>query len=86
MSRANILDRFLDPLGSYLTPEVAKRLVGFRTDAKTQKRLDQLAEKNQSGVLTEAEREEYDTYISAIDFVTVLQAKARSLLKRRATI
>jgi hypothetical protein len=82
MSRTKILDRFLDPVGSLLTPEVARRLVRFRADAKTQKYLDQLADKNQEGVLSDAEREEYDTLISAIDFVTVLQTKARSLLKR----
>jgi hypothetical protein len=81
MNRTNVLDRFLDPVGSYLTPEVARRLIGFRADARTQKRLDRLAEKNQEGELSEAEREEYDTYISAIDFITVLQAKARSILK-----
>ena len=84
MSRTNILDRFLDPVGSYLTPEVARRVVRFRADSKTQRRLDELAEKNQEGELTEAERREYDTYISAIDFVSVLQAKARSLLKSHA--
>jgi hypothetical protein len=83
MTRTNILDRFLDPVGSYLTPEVARRLVRFRADARTQKRLDELAEKNQERKLTETEREEYDTLISAIDFVTVLQAKARSILKSR---
>ena len=80
MPRANALDRFLDPLGSCLTPEVAERIVEFRADARTQKRLDTLAQKNQAGELSDAEREEYDTYISAIDFVTVLQAKARSIL------
>ena len=83
MTRTNILDRFLDPVGSYLTPEVARRLIRFRADARTQKRLDELAEKNEDGKLTEAEREEYDTFISAIDFVTVLQSKARSILKSR---
>jgi hypothetical protein len=86
MSRINNLDRFLDPVGSCLTPDVAKRLVRIRADTKTQKRLDQLAEKNQEGELTDAEREEYDTLIFAIDFVTVLQAKARSILKRRVKI
>ncbi len=82
MSRTKVLDRLLDPIGSYLTPEVAKRLVKFRADAKTQRRLDELAEKEHEGELTDAEREEYDTYISAIDFITVLQVKARSLLKK----
>ena len=83
MQRTNILDRFLDPVGSCLTPEVARRLVKFRIDARTQRRLGRLAEKNHAGELTEAERAEYDTYISAIDFVTVLQAKARAILKPR---
>lgn len=83
MSRTNVLDRFLDPVGSFLTPEVARRLVRFRADARTQKHLDELAEKNREGKLGDAEREEYDTLISAIDFITVLQTKARSLLKRR---
>ena len=75
------LDRFLDPVGSFLTPEVAKRLVGFRADAKTQARLDKLADKCREGRLSDKERGEYDTYLSAIDFITVLQAKARSVLK-----
>lgn len=47
------------------------------------RRKDVLAEKNQEGKLTDAERVEYDTYIFAIDFLTVLQAKARSILKSR---
>ena len=84
MHRTNILDRFLDPVGLCLTPEVARRLVSFRADARTQRRLDVLAEKNQEGELSEAEREEYDTYIFAIDFLTVLQTKARSILKKPA--
>jgi hypothetical protein len=81
MSRTNVLDRFLDPVGSFLTPEVARRLAGFRADAKTQARLDKLAEKCRDGRLSDKERGEYDTYLSAIDFITVLQAKARSVLK-----
>ncbi len=84
MARSNVLDSFLDPVGSFLTPEVAKRLVGFRADAKSQARLDELAEKCREGRLSDKERAEYDTYLSAIDFVTVLQAKARSVLKGRA--
>lgn len=84
MRRTNILDRFLDPIGSLLTPDVAERLVEFRADARTQKRLDRLAEKSRQGKLTAAERKDYETYVSAIDFVTVLQSKARSLLRTQA--
>ena len=71
-----VLDRFLDPVGSFLTPEVARRLVRFRADTKTQGYLKKLARKCEEGRLTEKERAEYDVYLSAIDFITVLQAKA----------
>lgn len=84
MNRTKTLDRFLDPVGSCLTAESARRLVRLRADARTEKRLNRLAEKNQHGVLTPLEREEYDMLITAIDFVTILQAKARRVLKERA--
>jgi hypothetical protein len=85
MSRVNILDCFLDPFGALLTPEVAQRLVDFRVDAPTQARIDALADKCTAGQLTPAEGEEYDTYITAIDFITVLQAKARTVLEQGLT-
>jgi hypothetical protein len=84
MPTTNVLDRFLDPVASLLTPDVAERLVGFRADPETQARLDELAEKANEGTLTASERHEYEKYIAAIDFVTVLQAKARSVLEGRA--
>jgi hypothetical protein len=61
MIRANILDRFLDPFGAFLTPEVAQKLVDFRVDEQTQARIDELADKCNEGQLTLAEGEEYDT-------------------------
>jgi hypothetical protein len=82
MIRANILDRFLDPFEVFLTPEVAQRLVDFRVDEQTQARIDELADKCNEGQLTPAEREEYDTYISVTDFITILQAKARTVLEQ----
>jgi hypothetical protein len=82
MTRANVLDCLLDPFGAFLTPEVARRLVDFRVDEQTQARIDELADKCNEGQLTSAEREEYDTYISVIDFITVLQAKARTVLEQ----
>jgi len=83
MTRANVLDRFLDPFGALLTPEVAQRLVDFHVDEQTQARIDALADKCTEDQLTPPEREEYDTYISVIDFITVLQAKARTILEQR---
>jgi hypothetical protein len=79
-----ILNRLLDPLGRILTPEVAHRLVRLRFDQKTRARIDKLARKCNQGKLTEAERREYEGYVYAIDFIAILQAKARVLLKHSA--
>jgi hypothetical protein len=65
-----------------LTPKVAKSLVNLRADAKLQARMDALAEKCNQGRLTHDEREEYETSIRFGNFIGILQAKARKLLKR----
>jgi hypothetical protein len=50
--------------------------------SKTQRRIDELGEKCNEGQLTDTEREEYDSYVRAIDFISILQAKARAVLQR----
>jgi hypothetical protein len=84
MSTASALGRFVDPIASTLTPEVAKKLVLLRADDQLQARLDELADKSNEGQLSDAERREYDEYITAIDFISLLQAKARSILDQKA--
>lgn len=79
---APVLDRVLDPVGRILTPEVARKLVNLRFDPTVQAHIDKLARKCNAGVLTDSERREYETYVCAIDFIAILQAKARALLKR----
>lgn len=74
------LDRLLDPAGKLLSRDVAKRLVELRSDPEVQARLDELAEAANDGVLTAPEKSEYETYIQAIEFISILQAKARSML------
>ena len=75
-----VLTRFLEPLGRCLTPEVAKDLINIRADPSVQARLEELADKNTEGALTPEERDEYETYVHAIEFIAVLQAKARTIL------
>ncbi|HYV36353.1 MAG TPA: hypothetical protein VE988_11650 [Gemmataceae bacterium] len=74
------LDRIFDSIGRVLTPDVARKLIDLRADAKTQARIDRLARKANEGKMTEDERSEYAAIVSAIDFVAVLQSKARTLL------
>lgn len=77
-----VLDQLLEPLGEILTPEVARKLVRFRFDSKAQARIDKLARRCNEGELSDSERREYEAYVNAIEFISILQAKARALLKR----
>ena len=56
---------------------------GLSIFAPTQARVDQLADKANEGELSNDERAEYDKFREAFHFVTILQAKARTLLDRQ---
>jgi hypothetical protein len=84
-AHTDVLDRVLDPFTHCLTPEVARRIAELRADSGTQARVEELADKANEGQLTDEERAEYDAYRSAFHFVTILQSKARTLLKEAAT-
>ena len=79
------LDRLVEPVVRTLTPEVAKAIVELRADPALQARMDELAEKSNEGQLSADEREEYETSIRFGNFLAILQAKARLLLKRRGS-
>jgi hypothetical protein len=79
---APFLDRLLDPFERVLSPDVARKLAKMRFDSTAQAQIDKLARKCNEGKLTDAERREYETYVFAIDFLAILQAKARAYLKR----
>ena len=76
------LDRMLEAVGRCLTPESAQQIVDLRADPRLQARLDELAEKSTNGLLTADEQSEYETYVRALDFITVLQNKARRAIER----
>jgi uncharacterized protein YnzC (UPF0291/DUF896 family) len=67
-----------------LTPDVALSVVNLRADSETQARLEVLADRANEGLLSAEEQAEYDKYREAFHFVTVLQAKAREFLQRKA--
>lgn len=80
ITRSSVLDQMLEPV---ITPDVAAKIVALRADEQTQARIDELASKCNEGLLTEDERAEYEAYVSAINFVSVLQAKARRVLSHQ---
>lgn len=65
-----------------MTPEVARSIADLRADPLVQARIDELADKSTEGRLSSDEFAEYETYARAINFISVLQAKARAVLSR----
>jgi uncharacterized protein YnzC (UPF0291/DUF896 family) len=83
MASPTLLERMVDPIGRVLTPEAAREILGVRADNETQRRIDQLADKCNEGTLTPEERAEYQEFISIFNILTVLQARARTILDAR---
>jgi hypothetical protein len=81
MSAATLLERMVEPLGRVLTPEAAKAILDVRADDETQKRIDELADKCNEGELSPAERSEYQEFVSLFNILTLLQSRARSVLR-----
>ncbi|MCO6456844.1 MAG: hypothetical protein J5I93_16215 [Pirellulaceae bacterium] len=76
------LSRLLDPVTECLSKEGARRLVELRVDEATQARIDLLADKASDGSILPGERDEYEAYVETIDFIGILQARARALLDK----
>lgn len=78
---STILDRLIEPFADCLTTVAAEKISALRADPETQARVDELADKANQGMLTEADRLEYERISAAFHFVTVMQARARRVLK-----
>ncbi|MEP0843301.1 MAG: hypothetical protein HRF43_11405 [Phycisphaerae bacterium] len=83
--QVEVLERMLDPVSQVLTPDVARRLLALRADPIAQQRIEELADKCTEGQLSDEERAEYESYVSAVNVLSVLQAKARALLVNQQT-
>jgi len=80
ITKMSVLGQVIDPM---FDKAMAERLVNLRADAAVQERVDVLADKCTEGTLTPAEQSEYDAYVDAFEVVTLMQAKARSVLSGR---
>jgi hypothetical protein len=78
--RSSAIERVVHQLGQCLTPDTARRIAGLRADRQLQKRIDALADKNAEGLITPDEKQEFDGYVSAATFLSILQAEARRVL------
>jgi hypothetical protein len=74
------LDRLLDPLSRSLSPEAARSIVGLTIEPEVLDRIDELAERCNEGLLTEAERAEYAGYVEGAEILALIKLKARRSL------
>jgi hypothetical protein len=81
---STVLDEILEPVTRAFSREVAEALVGLKAGPAAQERISELADKCNEGLLTPTERAEYESYVSAVDLISVLQAKARLWLTRHS--
>jgi len=72
-----VLDEILEPVTNAFSREVAQALVNIRAGEAAQARVAYLADKCNEGQLTSTEQAEYESYVQAVDMISVLQAKAR---------
>jgi hypothetical protein len=77
-----VLDDILEPVTNAFSREVAQALVEIKAGERAQARIAELADKCNEGLLTPAEQAEYESFVHAVDMVSVLQAKARVWLTR----
>lgn len=77
---SSLLNQLVDHFVDCLTVEAAERVVSLRADPRLQQRVDELAERANRGALSVEEQSEYDRYLAAFHFVTIMQARARRLL------
>lgn len=75
-----IIDDILEPLTEALTPEAASVLADFKVSEAVRARVSDLAARANEGELTDAERSEYETHVRYASVLSVIKAKARSVL------
>ena len=75
--------RLMQSSGGDLLPEAAEYLLSIRFAESDVDRMRQLAERSESGELTDEERAEFDSYLHVGNLLAVIQSKARLALCRR---
>jgi hypothetical protein len=80
LTEAHILEHVVMSDQAGMSPESAQAILDLRFDPPALNRLNELAEKNRQGTLTESERQEMDKYMRVGNFLNLMQAKARLFL------
>jgi hypothetical protein len=77
ISEVQILEQVIIPNQPGMPAELARAILDLRFSPSAVSRMNELAEKNGPGTLTEAERQEMESYARVGNFLNLMQAKAR---------
>jgi len=80
---AAIWARLMQAQRDALSPEVAEYLLSIEFGESDRAQMRQLAERSESGTLTDEEQIEFDSYLHVGNLLAVLQSKARVALGRK---
>ncbi|MGF1496788.1 MAG: hypothetical protein ACFB8W_08180 [Elainellaceae cyanobacterium] len=82
LTEADIFARMVHPEDGNLPQEVSRFILNLRFEAEDVTRMNELAERNNRGLLSETERQEMDRYLRVGNFLNLLHAKARLSLQK----
>jgi hypothetical protein len=85
LTKTSALERVLQVFDGYLSQELARRILDVHFSEAEHERVRELSEKAQLGTLSDDERFELDDYVTANDFLAILQSKARLTLSRKSS-
>ena len=79
---AHIWARLMQAQRDDPSQEVARYLLSIGFEERDRDRMQYLADRSQSGTLTDEERAEFDSYLHVGNLLAVIQSKARAALRR----
>jgi hypothetical protein len=77
VTEADILEQLVTPLQPGLSPESARAILDLRFSPEAVSRMNELAEKNRQGTLTDGERALLNKHLRVGNFPNLMQARAR---------
>ena len=85
MNAFSVLNSLFDPAHPSFTEQGVRTLLALKSGKAEKIRMEKLAAKANKGTLNTDERREYETWVRAGAFISLLQAKARLFRKKRAS-
>jgi hypothetical protein len=84
MNAFSVLNSLFDPAHPSFTEEGVQTLLTLKSGEAEKARMEELAEKANQGTISADEHREYETWVRAGAFISLLQAKARLYQKNLA--